>query len=189
MSPIYPVPLYHERQRLALCGIHAVNNLMQSKRYTKTDVDRVCWELSSSSYINPHRSCFGIGNYDVNVVTVLLQRAGCMVTWHDRRKEIVVETLAVPSQQQQQQAIDGNNQQLIGLLWNIPSTSMFGKLWVGRHWIALLLQTTVNMDGGAQIQWINLDSDLDSPKIIGSHHDCVHLLNGIKDSHVFLIFQ
>jgi len=160
--------LYHERQRLALCGVHAVNNLLQQKKYSKADFDAVCLQLDSSTWFNRHRSFLGIGNYDVNVVTLLLQQENYTVQWHDQRNTINVETLQ-------------QHQHLTGILWNVPANSLLGRLTGGRHWIALLW----DQENG----WINLDSGLHAPNIVGAHENCVKLLTLLanKESHILLV--
>ncbi len=95
--------MYHERQRLMYCGIHAVNNVAQRATMQKKDFDvsscvhafalrpyvrtcahgpafashvdayacvqGICVSLvrqsCQRSWVNPHRSVFGVGNYDV----------------------------------------------------------------------------------------------------------------------------
>jgi len=156
--------LYHERQRLALCGVHAVNNLLQKKRYTKRNFDDVCLSLSPSSFRNPHRSMWGIGNYDVNVVMMLLQQEGLSVTWHDRRTELKIETI----------------ERLIGVLWNVDSKSVWSRLFGGRHWIAFLYCR------GSK-EWVNLDSSLSEPVVVGSHEDCIKLLTSEENGHILLV--
>ena len=170
--------LYHERQVLALCAVHAVNNLMQRKRYTKADFDTACLQLNASQWFNPHRSFLKIGNYDVNVVIMLLQEEGYLVQWHDRRKVLTAATLQ-------------EQQNLVGLLLNVPSTSIWGRLTRGRHWIALLLHTEAD-DGSDNDKnnktWRNLDSNLDVPITVGTHEDCARLLSTVQeDSHVLLV--
>lgn len=157
--------LYHERQRLALCGVHAVNNLLQTPRYTKRDFDRVCLELSPSSFLNPHRSVLGIGNYDVNVVMMLLQQEGLCVNWHDKRTELKADAI----------------ENLVGIMLNVDPKSVWSRMFGGRHWIAFLFHCDTE-------QWINLDSNLVEPAIIGSHEDCINLLAASKDdAHVLLV--
>ena len=55
------------------CGIHAVNNVAQRCAMQKKDFDAICVDLvkqsSQRSWVNPHRSLFGIGNYDVRADT------------------------------------------------------------------------------------------------------------------------
>ena len=173
-----PALLYHERQHLALCGVHAVNNLIQRKRFTKADFDAACLQLDASRrrWFNPHRSVLGIGNYDVNVTMQLLQTEGYLVQWHDQRKLLTAATL-------QEQT------NLVGILWNIPSGSIWGRLTGGRHWIALLLHTTADSSSNINVKtWVNLDSNLDSPKTVGTHEDCVRLLSAwVEESHVLFV--
>jgi hypothetical protein len=159
--------LYHERQRLALCAVHSVNNLLQEAKFTKRDFDDACETLSpdSSWHIsrNPHRSVLRIGDFDVNVVTYLLQQEGLSVTWHDQRNELQVDAL----------------QPLKGILWNVPAESFWGRLFRGRHWVALLKL----VDGS----WANLDSNLSSPEIVGQDEDCVKLIQSKEDAHILLV--
>ncbi|KAM4021743.1 LOW QUALITY PROTEIN: josephin-2-like [Anomaloglossus baeobatrachus] len=56
-------PVYHERQRLELCAIHALNNLLQRAEITQRRAEEICWGLSLNSVINPHRSFFGTVPY------------------------------------------------------------------------------------------------------------------------------
>lgn len=35
---------------------------------------------------NPHRSVFGTGNYDVNVIMAALDEKDCVAVWFDKRK-------------------------------------------------------------------------------------------------------
>jgi hypothetical protein len=158
--------IYHERQRLALCGVHAVNNLLQKERFRKSDFDETCQKLSPRIIFNPHRSIFGIGDYDVNVVTMLLQEEGLTVSWHDRRTLLELKDLE-------------DDPQMVGVLWNVQSTSLWGRIMRGRHWIALLLRR-----GG---QWINLDSTLSEPQVIGSHDACLQLLKSEADAHILFV--
>jgi josephin len=156
------VELYHERQRLSLCAVHAVNNLMQTHRYTKRDFDVSCLALSPDVWLNPHRSFWRIGDYDVNVITILMQQEGFCIAWHDHRAALKPETL----------------ENLVGVLWNVGSTSLWGRVFGGRHWIAFLRSND---------QWINLDSDLTEPTVVGTHADCICLLNSKPDAHTFLV--
>ncbi|CAJ0936209.1 unnamed protein product [Ranitomeya imitator] len=36
-------PVYHERQRLELCAIHALNNLLQRAEVTQHRAEEICW--------------------------------------------------------------------------------------------------------------------------------------------------
>ena len=66
--------IYHEKQSRQLCALHTLNNLFQkSDTFTKALLDDLCLQLTPNSWINPHRSIFGLGNYDVNVVMAAVQ--------------------------------------------------------------------------------------------------------------------
>jgi len=45
--------------------------------------------LSPDTWINPHRSMLGIGNYDINVIMVALQSHGYETVWFDKRKLVL----------------------------------------------------------------------------------------------------
>jgi hypothetical protein len=57
--------IYHERQSRQLCALHVLNNLLQEKAFTKSDLDDICTQMAPTSYQwwNPHRSPLGLGNY------------------------------------------------------------------------------------------------------------------------------
>ena len=44
------------------------------------------FSLSPESWINPHKSVFGLGNYDVNVIMAALQSRDLSTVWFDKRK-------------------------------------------------------------------------------------------------------
>lgn len=82
------VKIYHERQSKQLCALHALNNLFQdAQAFKKQDLDAICKELAPNSRIfNPHRSAFGLGCYDINVLISALSQKGYDVKWFDKRK-------------------------------------------------------------------------------------------------------
>ena len=45
--------------------------------------------LAPDSYINPHRSMLGLGNYDVNVIILALQQKGFDTMWFDKRRYLL----------------------------------------------------------------------------------------------------
>jgi josephin len=134
--------MYHEKQSLSRCAVHAMNNLLQEPRFTAGDFDFICNSLSPSTgvfSVNPHKSMWGTGNYDINVITAAAASAGYEVTWHDRRKSC--STLPLDS--------------LLGVLLNVPTPSFWGGLTKSRHWFSLR-----KIDG----KWYNLDSTLKGPQ-------------------------
>ena len=79
--------IYHERQVRQMCALHVLNNLFQdSKAFSKSQLDAICKELNPSAWLNPHRSSLGLGNYDVNVIMMALQKKGFKTIWFDKRR-------------------------------------------------------------------------------------------------------
>jgi len=147
--------IYHERQSKELCAVHALNNIFQTKNaFSQKQLDSICFTLSPDSWVNPHRSILGLGNYDINVVTVALHNKLCDIIWFDRRKDPNIIKL----------------DKVIGFILNIPNDYSLGwvRLPLGRkHWIALKF---VN---GA---FYNLDSKLKKPERIGPEQDFLKYL-------------
>jgi hypothetical protein len=79
--------LYHEKQSLALCALHAVNNILQTKAYIKQDFDEIAdqWDSKWSLWGN-HRSV--LGHYDINVIETALMQKGMETKWFDMRKGV-----------------------------------------------------------------------------------------------------
>ncbi|KAL7024121.1 hypothetical protein ACKWTF_012908 [Chironomus riparius] len=148
--------IYHERQSLMYCAIHALNNLMQCKSFTKQQFDVICSELSSN-YINPHKSVLGIGNYDINSIIKALESKDLTVIWYDKRREITKESIQIDES--------------YGYIMNLPTDYTFGFITIplikSRHWISL---RKVND------KYYNLDSKLDKPKLIGDEEEFVSYL-------------
>uniref|UniRef100_A0A8C6GW43 ubiquitinyl hydrolase 1 n=1 Tax=Mus spicilegus TaxID=10103 RepID=A0A8C6GW43_MUSSI len=89
-----PPSVYHERQRLELCAVHALNNVLQEQLFSQEAADEICKRLAPDSRLNPHRSLLGTGNYDVNVIMAALQGLGLAAVWWDRRRTFLAAALA-----------------------------------------------------------------------------------------------
>uniref|UniRef100_H3CRN6 Josephin-2 n=1 Tax=Tetraodon nigroviridis TaxID=99883 RepID=H3CRN6_TETNG len=136
--------VFHEKQRLELCAIHALNNVLQERVFTKETADDICKRLAPQCVVNPHRSVLGTGNYDVNVIMAALQSRDLAAVWWDKRR--TVHSLCVSKVQ--------------GFI-NVPSKVSLGIVSLPlrrRHWLA------VRQVHG---QYYNLDSKLKSPVCIG----------------------
>ncbi|KAF6020131.1 hypothetical protein EB796_021573 [Bugula neritina] len=149
------VQIYHERQEKELCAIHAMNNLFQRKAFVQKDIDKLCYQLSPSTFFNPHRSMFGTGNYDVNVIMAAMESQGHEVIWFDKRRntdELQLENIE-------------------GFILNIPSDYKLGGLiplsFNRKHWVAIrkIVDT-----------YYNLDSKLKSPDSLGDSRKVLHYL-------------
>ncbi|XP_058109228.1 josephin-like protein [Magnolia sinica] len=145
--------IYHEKQRLQFCLLHALNNLLQDKdSFTRAYLDAIADKLividpnkeswtPLSVILKPHHNTL-TGNYDVNVLIAALEGKGKKVVWHDRRTAASSIDLSQ------------SDETLMGIVLNVP-VRKYGGLWKGRHWIALRRIEGV---------WYDLDSDLAAPK-------------------------
>ncbi|KAF6153521.1 hypothetical protein GIB67_027388 [Kingdonia uniflora] len=147
--------IYHEKQILQLCLLHALNNLFQEKNlFTRADLNALSeqlvladpikqhWTRAPLSVIfKPHHNALS-GNYDINVLIAALEGKGKEVVWHDRRNG--ADTIHLDHESQDM---------LMGIVLNIPVKRFIG-IWKGRHWVTLRIIEGV---------WYNLDSDLLHP--------------------------
>ena len=69
-----------------LCALHALNNVLQRREFSEKQLDAICDQLAPGSWLNPHRSLLGTGNFDVNVLMTALQLRGRDARWFDRRR-------------------------------------------------------------------------------------------------------
>lgn len=74
------------------CALHAINNIIGEKRFSKDNLNEICKQLDSDSIINPHKHMLG-GDYDANVLIIALQNTGYDVEWHDNRLPISLRFL------------------------------------------------------------------------------------------------
>lgn len=78
-----PGGIYHEKQVGALCGLHSLNNLLQGPHFTAQDLKEVAQdldrrerELTNGQGLDYGNACAD-GFYNVQVMQVVLARAGC----------------------------------------------------------------------------------------------------------------
>lgn len=130
--------LYHEKQRLQLCLVHTLNALLQRSEFTKADLDCIAENLHNSRWFNRHRSMFGLGDYDVNVLIAALETKNLTLNWFDSRRS----------------AACLNFSKIFGFIFNI-TTRRYIPFWNGCHWF------TVRQIGDAG--FFNFDSKMDEP--------------------------
>ncbi|CAO1421927.1 unnamed protein product [Diamesa serratosioi] len=165
-----PSDIYHERQSLMLCAVHCLNNLFQTKAFTKQSLDAISNSLSPDEFINPHKSIFGLGNYDVNVLIKALDAKNCELNWYDRRKELTPTTI--------------KSDRALGYILNIPNDYSLGFFTLPlkrRHWICIRKLNE---------QFWNLDSKLNHPICIGNEQEVVIFLQqqiNTNDKELFLV--
>lgn len=162
-------PVYHERQSLQLCALHALNNLFQDGRaFSRTQLDEICSRLSPDNLINPHKSLLGLGNYDINVIMAALESKNHAAVWFDKRKDVDILDL----------------DQIYGFVLNIPTDYEWGFIRIPlkrRHW------TCVKAIQGL---YYNLDSKLEYPELIGKDTEVSKYLKdqiGHKDKELFVV--
>lgn len=130
--------LYHEKQQMQLCLVHTLNTLFQRNEFKKVDLDCIAENLHSARWFNRHRSMFGFGNYDINVLIAALKTRNLMVNWFDSRRSTTCLDFS----------------KIFGFIFNIPSRG-FIPFWTGHHWF------TVRQIGVAG--FFNFDSKLNEP--------------------------
>lgn len=146
-----PADAHHEKQRKMLCAMHALNNALQLTAdgadptklpFTQSELDQICVTLAGGkSFNNPHRTWWGLGNYDVNVLMTAAQSRGYDVQWHDARKEL--------------DGVDFGS--LAALIVNRETGGKWYLLGAkGHHWLAI---RRFAADG----PFFNLDSQLKEP--------------------------
>jgi len=139
------VPTYHEKQWLLRCGLHAVNNLLQTRVYTPDSFNNIATTLTprSQSFINPHKSILGLGDYDVNVITTAITSQGYDVVWFDKRKPVS----------------SINMKEVFGFIVNVPRqhSPWLYMFTSSSHWYAVRSFSGI---------WYSLDSKLAQPQII-----------------------
>ena len=112
----------------------------QAHVYDKLSFDAICEQLTPDSWINPHRSLLGLGNYDINVLIAALQQHSYSTHWHDRRRPLA--SLQLP--------------RIAALLVNCTSSRLLG-LYSTQHWYAV-------RPFAAGRDWWNLNSQLRQPE-------------------------
>ncbi|GAA54903.1 Josephin-2 [Clonorchis sinensis] len=144
--------IYHEKQSLMLCCLHAINNLLQDRIFSKRSLDEIANNLCPSKVLNPHRNLFGLGNYDANVLLLALQQCGYDIVWCDKRKSIQEHSLIFDN--------------ILGFILNTLSRRhilMFPMPHFGSHWIAFRRLVV-----GGERRYYNLDSKLRHPVPVAS---------------------
>ena len=167
--------IYHETQRLYFCGIHALNNLLGGPILTKYSLDEIAMRLAPTSgwWNNPHKSIFGLGNYDVNVLMIALKDQGYETQYLDTR----------PGKNLWETQLKQQETTALGLVCNVQG------IW-GRHWKAIKF---VANDGDSETStpaiatttttlFYNLDSKLAAPLKFVSRDELVQHLTGLTEA-------
>lgn len=202
---------YHEKQNLAHCAIHTLNNLFQSKWISYSDMKRISIDLYqldkqsgliSTCSLNPYISSLPyVGYFDIACIIKALEDKNCEITQHviniNDLKTLNLPTLndsslsssqSFPSSSLSPSSNNlGNDSKensisinFIGLIVNEINSSFFG-LWNSRHWFSIIYDHSKNL-------FVNLDSMLDAPDVIGNEIELKHFLQTIMQNHQAQIF-
>eukprot|EP00727_Mastigamoeba_balamuthi_P008191 m51a1_g3994 hypothetical protein (199) ;mRNA; r:503537-504418 len=170
------MPMYHERQKLMLCALHAVNNLLQRQQFTKDDFDMIAANLTLAhrtrtpqllAKMSTHQIAF-LGQYDVNVIEAALDTIDCDVRWHDRRTDVAELTAML------------SGRRIVGAIANVKH-GLFGK-----HWVALRRARPQSYP----CVWYLHDSRLASPVLVGDNAEAAAVVGawvGGYDAEVLLV--
>ena len=131
--------VYHETQRRMWCALHALNALLQEPAYDAAALTEIALSIGGKLQL-AHRWPL-MGNWDINVMMIALQRRGLEVQWWDRRRSI--DAL--------QRLVEGTD--CVGLICNEPGAWLFGMV-PSQHWF------TIRRVRG---EWYDLDSKLQRP--------------------------
>lgn len=160
--------IYHEKQSKLLCALHTLNNLLQDgTAFKQEDLDKICKELDSKSLINPFKSVFGLGDYDISVIIKALKQKQLDAVHFDRRKDPHAEL---------------NFENIYGFILNVMSSYQVGGISLpmkGRHWLPIRNLTTPAEKENGITNYYNLDSKLDAPESIGSTNDLIEFLRSV----------
>lgn len=125
--------VYHEKQQLWRCGLHAVNALLKRPVYTAADFGAIADSIAPESrmpWSHPHRSVFGLGDYDVNVLMCALEKAGLRAEWLSAKVSLA--------------SLLESTKRLRGFLVNVPAMNLPSFLQSAttfltdrRHWVAV----------------------------------------------------
>ena len=174
-----PPTFKHERQRLMLCAVHALNNAMQDldgvPQVTPAELDKIAASLAPRALINPHKNPFGLGNYDVNVLSMAAQNRGFDVKWHDARKDVATLFAGDGKDDKDGGVLPGS---YFALIVNRESRRPWymggGKK---HHWLAIRRFPSQLQQGGSSAPvYFNLDSELEKPVAFGSVEELSEML-------------
>jgi len=120
--------LYHEKQSLSLCAIHAINNLLQTNHYNKEKFDSIANSfIENQNFFNTniysdHKSL--LGNYDINVITKALNEVNYDLKWFDSRRKL--------------SELGESSDTIEHLIINIKSRVTFMPFLKNNHWVSVI---------------------------------------------------
>nr|AAP06835.1 unknown protein [Oryza sativa Japonica Group] len=197
--------VYHERQRLQFCLLHALNNLMQE------NWNSVLSHLKATAYLSRSLSVLFVGTEKESFTRAELDGIAGNLVQIDPNKEhwtpmslifkphhnvftgnydVNVLITALEARKKKviwhdhrkgASSIDLDADALFGLMINVP-VRRFRGLWTGRHWVAIR-----SING----TWFNLDSDFSAPKEFQDKEKLIAFLDSIlsQGGEVMIVLQ
>ncbi|CAD8080951.1 unnamed protein product [Paramecium sonneborni] len=146
--------IYHQQQKLLLCGLSAVNNLLQNEHYTSQQMNELADSLPNyqKSFFNYHSNFLKIGNYSADVLINALQQVGKQVVYFDKRQPNHLNSIV-------------QDQNLLGFLLNKEEKKFF---FTTHHWFSILKKNQ---------NWYNLDGKLKKYTLFKNDENLIEFLN------------
>jgi hypothetical protein len=171
--------LYHEKQRLGHCAVHALNSLFQEDWLNYQIVSNISSELYQSdketgmlSWYSWNPYAFPIfGYFDIACIVKALERKKCHLSNHVANTEGIDEVCSIESVCES-----------VGILVNEEASSFLG-LFSSRHWYSIIYDKDSEL-------FYDMDSKLVTPAIISDVDELKQkLLESIRDrnAHVFVV--
>jgi len=168
------------------CAVHSVNNILQRKVFTNVMFDDIAKQFSPDSWVNPHKSVFGTGDYDANILLYAISvEAGLPTVWFNKKKQNLNHL---------------KTEKLAGVIINVVTSRSFFGLFESRHWLPLVpvLTPSSQQDGSMTELWFNLDPLSNRPiklnlveyldKFLKQDNEAIFifvLLPGVKDEDIW----
>eukprot|EP00511_Aplanochytrium_stocchinoi_P006024 CAMPEP_0204827412 /NCGR_PEP_ID=MMETSP1346-20131115/4880_1 /ASSEMBLY_ACC=CAM_ASM_000771 /TAXON_ID=215587 /ORGANISM="Aplanochytrium stocchinoi, Strain GSBS06" /LENGTH=189 /DNA_ID=CAMNT_0051955827 /DNA_START=98 /DNA_END=664 /DNA_ORIENTATION=+ len=157
----------HEQQRLQLCGLHTVNNLLQlstesseDRAATKKELDEIADDLalaeqnlyaedpliprvaslSLTGLLRSRHRTPVFGNYSIEVLETALQRRGFKTSWIDVDKHLNCFESVTDDHETEIVESEEEEGKIIGYIVNVKSRNLLSRLFFGRHWYAVRKQ-------------------------------------------------
>lgn len=166
---------YHERQSLMRCAVHALNNLAGRQAVSQAELDEIAISLGGSLSLS-HRWPL-LGNHDVNVIFLGLQRIGLEGEWWDTRRP---EAALLAALGEGGPSAASPPREAVGAIVNVRSRYL--GLFPSRHWLALR-----RVGGGL---WEDADSKHHAPlRLRGAEALAARLRRAVaeEDGHVIIV--
>jgi len=172
--------LYHEQQVGRLCGLHCLNNILQSRVFEATELRKLEKELTKEQnglqpwwrtrIFRSLLSFFTGDDFNVQTLEVALRRKGLAMKWFDRRIDI--------------HEIDLQDPNLVGLIVNIEEDEparLCRRRSSDRHWFSVC---RVGLH-----EFVNLDSRLEKPTALGNVFDVLLWLSEVLLTEESCVFR